>query len=75
VVAWANESVTYREGHRMSRAAIYSSYQTWCITNGRSAVSTKRFWPRLREVLAEQQLSFEEVRSGTRQVEGLVVDA
>lgn len=74
VIAWAHELVSFEEGRRISRSHVYDSYQEWCRANGRGAVSSKKFWPRLREVVAEQRVELNETRSGGRwYVEGLLV--
>ena len=61
VMAWIDESVTALPDHRMARRDVYGLYHEWCKENGRSAVSSKKFWPRLREVLADQE--YDEVKS------------
>lgn len=43
------------------RRDVYRLYQDWCKENGRSSISSKKFWPRFREVLADRE--FDEVKS------------
>jgi putative DNA primase/helicase len=62
VLAWVDECVTMSPELRMPRRDVYHLYQDWCKNNGRSAVSSKKFWPRFREVLADRP-GFDEVKS------------
>lgn len=63
VLAWVIERVRPLPEFRLSRRQFYDAYRTWVTENGRSPVSSKRFWPRLREVLTEGQIAFREVKS------------
>jgi putative DNA primase/helicase len=62
VLAWIDECVTMSPDLRIPRRDVYRLYQDWCKSNGRSAVSSKKFWPRFREVLADSS-EFGEVKS------------
>jgi P4 family phage/plasmid primase-like protien len=72
VMAWVDEAVTVSPEAQVARRDIYRAYQTWCKDNGRSAVSSKKFWPRFREVLADRGTEYEEPKVvGERMVRGL----
>jgi putative DNA primase/helicase len=60
VLAWSGESVTGMPDGVFTRKWIYSRYRDWCRENERSALSSKKFWPRFREVLKDRGIEFEE---------------
>jgi phage/plasmid-associated DNA primase len=74
-MAWIEEAVSPKPGSSVTRKAVYARYREWCRDNGRSAVSTKKFWPRFREVLADQGVVYEEAKNAQdeRAVIGLSV--
>jgi len=63
VMAWIDDAVTPSPSMKVSRRDVYRLYGDWCKENGRSSVSTKKFWPRFREVLADKGVEFDEVKS------------
>lgn len=72
VIAFVDETVTPAEAEMLTRSAVYRAYVDWCKANGRSEFGSKRFWPRLREVLAERGIAFEETKHhADRVVRGL----
>lgn len=75
VMAWIDETVTAAPDGTVSRKAVYKAYVEWCRDNGRSPVSSKKFWPRFREVLAGQGVQIEETKHDVaRLVHGLRID-
>lgn len=73
VLAWAGDCVSLSQGTKMTRRDVYRLYVDWCKDNGRSAVSTKKFWPRFRQVMKERGTDLEEVKSGTWNTVGISV--
>jgi putative DNA primase/helicase len=63
VMAWVDDAVSAGPDARTVRSDVYRGYRDWCKDNGRAAVSTKRFWPRFREVLCEGGIELDEVKS------------
>ena len=63
VMAWVDDAVSAGPDARTVRSDVYRRYRDWCKDNGRAAVSTKRFWPRFREVLREGGIELDEVKS------------
>lgn len=75
VIAWADEAVTVKPDMQVPRTAVFSRYRGWCKRNGRSAVSSKKFWPRFRDVLKAKGIGFDEGKShGDRNVTGLWIE-
>lgn len=73
VLAWASERVRPMPGHRIERSTVYLSYQAWATENGRKAVSAKRFWPRLREILDQRGIPFQEVEADARELRDVMI--
>jgi phage/plasmid-associated DNA primase len=72
VRAWIEEAVTVSSESRYPRLDVYGGYQVWCKDNGLSAVSSKKFWPRFREVLTDKGTEYVEVTAqGDRKIAGL----
>jgi len=75
VLAWVVEVVKPLPDLRLTRSMVYGAYKDWVRDNGRNPVSAKRFWPRLREVLTDRGIAFEELRDDSRLVVGFSVTA
>jgi len=51
VLAWANDvGLEVQFEAKQSKDDIYQDYRLWCERNGLSALSTPKFWPRIKDI-------------------------